>query len=251
MELPFLSSNPAKRPFEAHDSIPPSFNAPGNGAFKRRPMLPSPPIVLSPGHAAFRLLCPASKTGVVIGKSGSVVNLIRQETGAKIRIQDAVPACDERVILVAGPTTRRAAAWSRSAGGDEADGWDGDVSPVQEALVRVFDRVLEAEMEGPAAGGAVACRLLVPTGQVGPVMGKGGRVIEKIRKGTGAKIRVLPREQLPACASPLDEVMQAKDYEDVIIDQVAEAFEEPSDCELDGDYSRYEDPQLNVTEGVL
>ncbi|XP_058069411.1 KH domain-containing protein HEN4-like isoform X2 [Magnolia sinica] len=212
MELPFLSSNPAKRPFEAHDSIPTPYAHSANGAFKRRPKPPPPPIVLSPGHAAFRLLCPISKIGGIIGKSGSVVNLIRNETGAKIRVEDPVPACDERVILVVGPTAKMTGAKAHPTDGDGTDGGEGgrDASPAQEALVRVFGRVLEvdAEMEVSAGGGAVSCRLLVPTGQVGPVMGKGGKVIEKIRKESGAKIRVLPREQLPACALPSDEVVQ-------------------------------------------
>lgn len=85
------------------------------------------------------------------------------------------------------------------------------MSPAQEALLRVFDRALEVDAEaegGVAAPGNVSCRLLVPGGQVGCVMGKGGKVIERIRKESGAKIRVLPGEQLPLCASPSDEVVQ-------------------------------------------
>lgn len=196
MEGRFLSG---KRPFDMPDTI----SANSNGSSKRRPKPPPPPIVVSASDAAFRLLCPTSKIGGVIGKSGAVVNLLRQETGTKIRVEDPVPDCDERAVLIVGPnsSTKRIAI---------NPGEEREVSPAQEALIRVFDRVLEvdAETDGGAAPGSVSCRLLVASGQVGCVMGKGGKVIERIRKGTGAKIKVLPGEQLPLCAEPTDEVIQ-------------------------------------------
>eukprot|EP00262_Sarcandra_glabra_P007535 TRINITY_DN20408_c0_g1_i1.p1 TRINITY_DN20408_c0_g1~~TRINITY_DN20408_c0_g1_i1.p1 ORF type:complete len:661 (+),score=100.99 TRINITY_DN20408_c0_g1_i1:135-2117(+) len=193
MDGPYLS-NPAKRPFEQN----------ANGASKRRPKPPPPPITLTPGHVAFRLLCHVSKTGGVIGKSGSVVKLFRQETGAKIRVEETVAACEERVILIVAPETPK-----KKISIQEGDGVEHEVSPAQEALIRVFERVLsvEADVDG-VKDGAVSCRLLAPAGQVGSVMGKGGKVIEKIRKESGAKIRVLPGEQVPACASGSDELIQ-------------------------------------------
>ncbi|RWR74130.1 KH domain-containing protein HEN4-like protein isoform X1 [Cinnamomum micranthum f. kanehirae] len=193
-------STPAKRPFDMPDTI----SAFANGSSKRRPKAPPPPIVVSHSDAAFRLLCPSSKIGGLIGKSGAVVNQLRQETGAKIRVEDAVPDCDERAVLIVGPhsSTKKIAL---------KPGEEREVSPAQEALLRVFDRALEVDAEaegGAAAPGNVSCRLLVPGGQVGCVMGKGGKVIERIRKESGAKIRVLPGEQLPLCALPSDEVVQ-------------------------------------------
>ncbi|KAF3794007.1 KH domain-containing protein [Nymphaea thermarum] len=169
-------------------------------AKRHRP--PPPPVVMLPGQTAFRLLCPSALVGGVIGKSGSVIQLFRQETGALIRVEEAVPGCDERVILVVAATKKKE---NNAAEGER------EVSVAQDALVRVFDRVLKVEDEKPAAGGTgstVTCRLLASTGQVGGVMGKGGKVVARIRKETGAKIRVLPLEQLPACASPSDELIQ-------------------------------------------
>ncbi|OUZ99752.1 K Homology domain [Macleaya cordata] len=190
-----------------------------NGASKRRSKRPQPPLVVPYGHVAFRLLCHASKIGGVIGKSGSIVKLFQQETGAKIRVEDPINDCDERLILIVAPENPKKKIRLKRSNeeedrGSEEEEQQYDVSPAQEALVKVFDRVLDvdAEMEGifplPAAGGVVSCRILADTTQIGSVIGKGGKIVEKIRKESGAKIRVLPAEQLPDCASPTDEVIQ-------------------------------------------
>nr|XP_016448508.1 PREDICTED: flowering locus K homology domain-like [Nicotiana tabacum] len=39
-------------------------------------------------------------------------------------------------------------------------------------------------------------------------MGKGGAIVDGIRKSTGAKIKVLKKDQLPACAVPEEELIQ-------------------------------------------
>ncbi|KAI7729592.1 hypothetical protein M8C21_011069 [Ambrosia artemisiifolia] len=87
-----------------------------------------------------------------------------------------------------------------------------EVSDAQEALVRVFERILTvaAESDGCyyAPGGVVSCRLLVSTEVVGGLIGKGGRVVEKIKRDTGCKIRVFSQEWLPGCAKPADELVE-------------------------------------------
>ncbi|KZV31569.1 KH domain-containing protein-like [Dorcoceras hygrometricum] len=49
-----------------------------------------------------RFLFPASKIGAVIGKGGSNIAQIRQETGAMVHVEEIVPGCDERVVVIAG-----------------------------------------------------------------------------------------------------------------------------------------------------
>ncbi|KAK8967082.1 KH domain-containing protein [Platanthera guangdongensis] len=87
-----------------------------------------------------------------------------------------------------------------------------ELFPAQRALVRVFERMARGE-EGEDGNqndvqGKVACRLLAPIGHVGSVLGKGGKMVEKIRLESGAQIRVLPKEQVPHCAVPGDELIQ-------------------------------------------
>ncbi|KAL4192195.1 hypothetical protein AMTRI_Chr06g192760 [Amborella trichopoda] len=93
----------------------------------------------------------------------------------------------------------------------------------QKALVRVFERILQVdgereerierdngEQKVSVVPHSVVCRILVPGNQVGYVLGKGGKVVEKIRQESGAQIRVLSKEQLPLCASVGDELIQVQ-----------------------------------------
>ncbi|KAF5448426.1 hypothetical protein F2P56_028962 [Juglans regia] len=187
--------------------------SPANGASKRSK---HPPLSLStpPGHVAFRLLCHASRIGGVIGKSGNVIKTLQQSTGSKIRIEEAPNESPDRVILVVAPgaLTTNITLKNYSGSGEEKVSLNSDgvveVSKAQEALMKVFERILEvaAESDGVEVG-VVSCRLLVEATQVGSVIGKGGKVVEKIRKESGCKIRILT-DKLPACAAPSDDMIE-------------------------------------------
>ena len=41
--------------------------------------------------------------GGVIGKAGTIVKQVREETGARIRVVEAIPNSDERVIVISAP----------------------------------------------------------------------------------------------------------------------------------------------------
>ncbi|KAG4960619.1 hypothetical protein JHK87_037252 [Glycine soja] len=193
----FLSP-PAKRSALDPNPFPP------NGPSKRsRQSKPPPPLSVPPGHVAFRLLCNASRIGGVIGKSGSVIKTLQQSTGAKIRIEDAPQESPDRVILVIADAALSCKVLLRN---EEVV----EVSKAQEALLKVFDRILEvaAEMEGVDVGDRVmSCRLVADSAQAGSVIGKGGKVVERIKKETGCKIRVLT-DDLPLCASASDEMIE-------------------------------------------
>ncbi|KAF8369390.1 hypothetical protein HHK36_032601 [Tetracentron sinense] len=230
MEGPFLSP-PAKRPFYNVSGFPETNPHSANGVSKRgRPKPPPAPIVLSPGNAAFRLLCHVSKIGGVIGKSGSIVKQLQQETGSKIRIEEAVASCEERIVLIVGPDSLTKNITLKGSNGEDEE----EVSCAQEALFRVFERVLEVEAETDGIlGESISCRLLAAISQIGAVMGKGGKIIKKIRKESGAKISVLSVEQLPVCASQNEQVIQGKE-----IDEINLKFVEAQDgFRIEGDYS--------------
>ncbi|KAI4299170.1 hypothetical protein L6164_032654 [Bauhinia variegata] len=190
-----------------------------NGSFKRSKQ-PPPPLSIPLGHVAFRLLCHPSRIGGVIGKSGTVIRNLQQVTGAKIRVEDALSESPDRVILVIAPSALSGRVFLRNThqnfgeqNGDCGGGGDNEgveVSKAQEACLRVFERILEvaAENGGREVGdGLVSCRLLADTGQVGSVIGKGGKVVEKIRKDTGCKVRILT-DNLPACTVSSDEIIE-------------------------------------------
>lgn len=87
-----------------------------------------------------------------------------------------------------------------------------EVSAAQEAVVRVFEKILDVAAESGGGKmeelGLVSCRLLAEQSHAGSVIGKGGKVVEKIRKDTGSKIRVLSFEKMPACACRNDEMIE-------------------------------------------
>lgn len=170
---------------------------------------PDPPPV---GQVAFRLLCHVHTAGGVIGNSGSVIKQLETLTGSKIRFEESLPNCHERVINIVGDA---AVEKKMSVGGGQEDEM-ADLSKAQAGLLRVFERVLEVEgntrnFENEdterRSNEITVCRLLAQTGKIGALMGKGGKVVDGIRKRSGAKVRVL-KEQLPACAGPEEELVQ-------------------------------------------
>ena len=78
------------------------------------------------GDVVFRLLCPNSRTGSIIGKGGDVIKHLRDDTGARIKVEHAVPGAEERVVLISAPDVA-GAEWS----------------PSQQAAFRVYSRMME------------------------------------------------------------------------------------------------------------
>ncbi|KAF2324206.1 hypothetical protein GH714_010007 [Hevea brasiliensis] len=195
---------PSKRP---HDRNLTETN--GKGRWQKTAGLNSPnqSMKSSSNGVVFRILCPASKTGSIIGKGGAIISQIRQETGAKVRIEETVPGCDERVVVIVGSDKYIEV-------NIEQNGEDGDKNAnVAEEGDEKKDSV-EAEPE--KAGGneednkpsMSILRLLVLSSQVGCLLGKGGSVIKQMSAESGAQIRILPRDKLSMCASPADELVQ-------------------------------------------
>ncbi|XP_068642545.1 KH domain-containing protein HEN4 [Aristolochia californica] len=251
----FVSPPSAKRPLDpSSDAHRVDYNGSASFVKRRHHSLirhPPPPLKLSHGETLFRVLCPADKTGAVIGKGGAIIRHFRQSTGAKIRIEDTVASSDERVILIVAPNVvdpvRKPKDQETEANsvsnlekkdenpreGEMENFVEDDLvsaSPAQQALVKVFERMVRVDEERLMGGsgegdegeervgsatagittmhGLVVCRLLAPSNQVGCVLGKGGKIVEKIRQESGAQIRILSKEQLPACAAAGDELIQ-------------------------------------------
>ncbi|KAL3617847.1 hypothetical protein CASFOL_038168 [Castilleja foliolosa] len=196
----------------------------------------------SSSSKGIRVLFPASKIGAIIGKGGSTISQIRQETGAKVRVEDNVPGCDERVITIIGSDKDNeiVSEQVKSEGketkipdvgenieehGESDEKQDVPVddprsekekvsSSVQKALLVVLDKmvdILSEKTEGDEESkkpASVVFRLLIFSGQVGCVLGKAGNVIKQISSESGAQIRILPKDKLPSCASSSDELVQ-------------------------------------------
>lgn len=169
----------------------------------------------------YRILCPGNKIGSVIGKGGGIIKSLRQETHAKIKIADSIPGVEERVIIIfSSPKDQRKEHDEEKNSDEEADNAAKDdidrepLCPAQDALFKVHARIVDGEGVGGSdyeeddKSRNVTARLLVPTNQIGCLLGKGGKIIEKMRSDTSAQIRIMSKEQLPPCAMDTDELVQ-------------------------------------------
>lgn len=158
-------------------------------------------FVIDSEDTVYRYVCPSRKIGSVIGRGGEIVKQLRAETKSKVRIGETVPGCDERVITIYSPSDETNALED---GGNY-------VSPAQDALFKVHDRVVAEDFRGDQDdedGQKVTAKLLVPSDQIGCVIGKGGQIVQNIRSETGAQIRILKDDHLPLCALSSDELVQ-------------------------------------------
>ncbi|KAL0462045.1 UNVERIFIED_CONTAM: KH domain-containing protein HEN4 [Sesamum latifolium] len=167
-----------------------------------------------PSDTVYRILCQSKKIGSVIGKGGNIVKSLREETQAKITVSDSVPGSDERVIIIFSPSDKQAKRQSGNNGEKSEKGYD-VLEPhcaAQDALLKVHDRIVEEDLGGAEKGNGnetvVSARLLVSNNMVGCILGRKGDVIQRLRIETGANIRVLPADNLPACATSNDELVQ-------------------------------------------
>jgi len=125
-----------------------------------------------------RTIVTGPEAGCIIGRGGEIVNSIRDESGAKIKIEGS--SQQERIITVDGPTDSIFKAYTLICktleGREKREGRD-----------RSRD---SRDAEG------LTLNLLVPASQCGAIIGKEGCKIKEIRENTGAAIHV-STEPLP------------------------------------------------------
>ncbi|KAM0933043.1 putative K domain-containing protein [Dioscorea sansibarensis] len=179
-------------------------------------------VTSKPIDTIYRILCPAKRIGSVLGKGGDIINALREETHAKIRVADAIPGFEDRVIIIFSYLSKESD--NNDSDPEPENGYPAEEEreemhpdcPAQDALLKVHDRITADEY---IRGGElyekaerdhedVIARILVPNNQVGCLLGKGGTVIQKLRSETRASIRILPAEHLPPCAMRTDELVQ-------------------------------------------
>lgn len=80
------------------------------------------------------------------------------------------------------------------------------IAAAQDALLRVQHRVVRSVPDSSDKN--VLARLLVPSNQIGCLLGKGGSIMAEMRKLSGAQIRILGKDQISKCASEHEEEVQ-------------------------------------------
>ncbi|KAG5227158.1 hypothetical protein OIU78_026369 [Salix suchowensis] len=160
-----------------------------------------------PGHGrepsaefSMKILCSTGKIGGVIGKGGSNVKVVQQETGASIHVEDASADSEERAIRVSA-----------------FEGLWNPRSQAIDAILQLQDKTSEFSEKG-----MIITRLLVPSSKVGCILGQGGQVINEMRRRLQADIRVYPKNDKPKCASDDEELVQISGNYGVAKDALAE-----------------------------
>ncbi|KAJ4897279.1 RNA-binding KH domain-containing protein [Raphanus sativus] len=142
----------------------------------------------------FKILCSTENAGGVIGTGGKVIRTLHSESGALISVGNTIADCEERLITVTA-----------------SESPERQSSPAQKAILLVFTRLFELATKKILDNGSrmsITARLVVPTSQIGCLLGKGGAVVSEMRKATGAAIQILKVEQNPKCTSENDQVVQ-------------------------------------------
>ncbi|XP_006659206.1 KH domain-containing protein At4g18375 [Oryza brachyantha] len=170
---------------------------------KRRPVPRTQENSSNDELVVYRILCPDRVIGNVIGKNGKVINSIRQQTNAKVKVVDPYPGADKRVILVYCYVKHRNL--------DVND--DDDREPVctaQDALLKVHEAIVDA-LSITSDSDNEEANILVPASQSASVIGKSGAVIKRLRSTSKAFIKVTPKdpnEVTHSCAMSFDNFVQ-------------------------------------------
>ncbi|CAA0832310.1 RNA-binding KH domain-containing protein [Striga hermonthica] len=145
----------------------------------------------------YRILCPDTVIGSVIGKNGKVINTIRQDSRAKVKVVDPFPGAKDRVILIYCYVKEKLDL--------EVDDEFNDskpLCPAQDALLKVQAAIVNAvSVPGDSDRRRrendrerEECQLLVPSSQSANLIGKSGVTIKKLRNKTRANIKVTPKD---------------------------------------------------------
>lgn len=178
------------------------------GNFKRRHTESNLEASGSDGNkpVVFRIICPDTVIGSVIGKGGKVINTIRHETRAKVKVMDPYLGSDKRVVTISSPGLDR-----DLTDVDEFSAGLELLCPAQQALIKVHEAIVDAlanarENEKRNAGKEEVW-LLVPASQAAGVIGKGGSTIKRVRSSARAAIKISPKDPSDAthsCAMEFD-----------------------------------------------
>ncbi|KAK2384021.1 RNA-binding KH domain-containing protein [Trifolium repens] len=156
----------------------------------------------------FRILCPVEVIGSVIGKNGKVINSIRQETRAKVKVVDPFPGANYRVITIY--------CYIKEKEDIEIEDEFDDRKPLcaaQDALLKVHVAILNSiealqdSDKNKQRKEKDECQILVPSSQSANIIGKAGATIKKLRSKTRANVKVIAKDATDpthSCAMEFD-----------------------------------------------
>jgi len=146
----------------------------------------------------YRILCPVEVIGSVIGKNGKVINSIRQETRAKVKVVDPFPGAKDRVITIYCYVKEK----EDIEIDDEFDDVRKPLCAAQDALFKVHVAILNSidalgdsdNKNSKKRKDKDECQILVPSSQSANIIGKAGATIKKLRSKTRANVKVIAKD---------------------------------------------------------
>ncbi|CAL4890288.1 unnamed protein product [Urochloa decumbens] len=150
-----------------------------------------------PGASVFRLVVPAEEVGGVIGRRGSTIKRLCDETRARVRVLDAPHGAANRIVLVSATEEVEA-----------------ELSPAMNAAIKIFKHINGIEEINSyrtlCASAPEICyvRLLVPAAQAVHLIGKQGVTIKSIQESTGATIKIIHDDELLTCETQDERIVE-------------------------------------------
>lgn len=139
------------------------------------------------GPCYLKMLVNNLVAGAIIGKSGSVIASIEQNTGCSLKLSPSnafYPGTNDRVLILGGQQDQ-----------------------LNNALICILDKIRDTiqQFGNPNDGGRgkdddpssikIVCKLAVPKSAVSSIIGKGGQQIRELQEQTQARVQVSSREE--------------------------------------------------------
>lgn len=147
------------------------------------------------------ILCQEVKLGSVIRKSRSVIKAT-EHIGAWLNVHELFLGDEEKIIEIFDKPRQN------------LEERISEFYPAQEALFFIHDWIVEMDNKefgywhGGENGCKVITRLVVPRIHLGSLLGKGGKIIERIKIESNTHIRILPTgHNLPRCMAKIVQVL--------------------------------------------
>eukprot|EP01031_Cornospumella_fuschlensis_P033418 gene33418-40426_t len=148
------------------------------------------PMGMGDHNLLFKILCPQTITGLIIGRGGSIINQLNATVGAKIRLSqnnEFFPGTTDRILVVNGPKDGIANAArelvTRIAEAPDRKPNSGGPPPVD-----MYGNPIPPANRG--ANGTFQIKVLIPRTASAAIIGKGGAVIKQMAEHSNCKFQL-------------------------------------------------------------
>lgn len=135
-----------------------------------------------------RCLIVTQDASIIIGRGGKHVNEIRDKSGAKVMVSEAIPGNPERILNVNGPLDAVSKVCSSLS--MNLFSFFHRFFLNSQAFGLIVRRINDEPFDVPSVPGsrAVTIKFMIPNSRMGSIIGKGGAKIKEIQDASGARL---------------------------------------------------------------